>query len=75
MEAKREPLYEIFKKHYDFDDADTTLITFHKLRFFLEQFVHEDMSFDFLPNDLGFCLYENEQVVMTIKRYLVRFLI
>ncbi len=71
LEAKREPLFEIFKKHYDFDDPETNLITFEKLNMFLEQFINEDLSFDFLPLDLNFCLYENEQVIRTIKRYLV----
>jgi hypothetical protein len=71
LEAKREPLFEIFKKHYDFKDAETTLITFEKLNMFLEQFVNEDMTFGFLPLDLHFCLYENDQVIRTIKRYLV----
>ncbi len=38
---------------------------------FLSEFSTEDMNFDFLPNDLQFCLHKNEEAIKAIKGYLV----
>jgi hypothetical protein len=71
LEAKREPLYEIYNNDYDFDNGEKTLITFDKLNDFLHKFVAEDLNFTFLPVDLRMCLDKNERVITAIKGFLV----
>jgi hypothetical protein len=46
-------------------------ITFKTVKHFLAHFSIKDLNLDFVPDDLDICLTQNEQVLETIKYFLV----
>lgn len=70
MESKRAPFYELLKSEYTINQ-EKFFITFKKIKAFLKANSLEDISFDFLPIDLHFCLHQDAEVLDQIKTFLV----
>lgn len=69
MESKRAPFYELIKSEYSINQ-ENFFITFKKIKTFLKSNTLEEISFDFLPIDLHFCLHQDSSVLMQIKTFL-----
>lgn len=69
MESKRAPFFELIKSEYTISQ-ESYFITFKKIKTFLKANTLEEISFDFLPIDLHFCLHQDAGVLMQIKTFL-----
>lgn len=69
LESKRAPFFELIKSEYTISQ-ESYFITFKKIKTFLKENTLEEVSFDFLPIDLHFCLHQDAGVLMQIKTFL-----